>query len=133
MSETREQVRLEQAKRKILNYFRAVGDTSDDPEVAAEVDELIAAAGAAALREPRPGTDGRLLHIAGLVNGYHNDDHALSAAETLAEIAKVLGPPMEQSAPQMETPMSDQPLRRLHREYIQRTGAVERRPPRDGA
>lgn len=42
--------------------------------------------------------DGRLLHIAGLVNGYHNDDHALSAAETLREIANVLGPPMDARA-----------------------------------
>ena len=44
---------------------------------------------------PASGVDPKLLAIAGLVNGYHNDGTTLSAAETLAEIAKALGKPME--------------------------------------
>lgn len=41
------------------------------------------------------GSDAKLLQIAGLVNGYHNDGTRLTAAETLREIADVLGKPME--------------------------------------
>jgi hypothetical protein len=39
--------------------------------------------------------DPKLLEIAGLVNAYHNDATRLTAAETLREIADVLGKPME--------------------------------------
>jgi hypothetical protein len=48
--------------------------------------------------EPRREEPDRLLRIAGLVNGYHNDGTKLSAAETLAAIADVLGDPFDFSS-----------------------------------
>jgi hypothetical protein len=48
--------------------------------------------------EPRREEPDKLLRIAGLVNGYHNDGTKLSAAETLAAIADVLGDPFDFSS-----------------------------------
>jgi hypothetical protein len=52
----------------------------------------------ASAEEPRREEPDRLLRIAGLVNGYHNDGTKLSAAETLAAIADVLGDPFDFSS-----------------------------------
>jgi hypothetical protein len=51
-----------------------------------------------AAEEPRREEPDKLLRIAGLVNGYHNDGTKLSAAETLAAIADVLGDPFDFSS-----------------------------------
>jgi hypothetical protein len=48
--------------------------------------------------EPRREEPDKLLRIAGLVNGYHNDGTKLSAADTLAAIADVLGDPFDFSS-----------------------------------
>jgi hypothetical protein len=52
----------------------------------------------ASAEEPRREEPDRLLRIAGLVNGYHNDGTKLSAADTLAAIADVLGDPFDFSS-----------------------------------
>jgi hypothetical protein len=51
-----------------------------------------------AAEEPKREEPDKLLRIAGLVNGYHNDGTKLSAAETLAAIADVLGDPFDFSS-----------------------------------
>jgi hypothetical protein len=84
----------------------------------------------ASAEEPRREEPDRLLRIAGLVNGYHNDGTKLSAADTLAAIADVLGDPFDFSSSAVVVG-ADQQLKEAINKLnvvIQSLHELERRP-----
>jgi hypothetical protein len=83
-----------------------------------------------AAEEPKREEPDKLLRIAGLVNGYHNDGTKLSAAETLAAIADVLGDPFDFSSSAVVVG-ADQQLKEAINKLnvvIQSLHELERRP-----